>query len=490
MIKIGRNDPCPCGSGKKYKKCCLVSVEDSDFQYRRFRHKHAGLIPKLMKFAFEIIEAEAVEEAWEEFNDHETVGAFDPDGPMNVLFMPWFLFNWIIESKPAGSTKFKETTIAELFLLDQKNSINSEEELILRSSIRCPYTLCEVVEAKPGVGMTLFDLLRRTKYEVVERSASQTLKRGEIIYCATSDVLGLRSNVGTGPYPLWPTAKRDVLDLRKWIMDEIGKDSITTEHLHEFEDDIRALYLRMLRGMLTPPRLANTDNDPLLPQKLYFDLDSADRAFQGLKTLAEGWKEDELLEGATIEDGTIVKAEIPWLGGSEEARKRLGGPVLLGLLKIEQNRLVVEVNSKQRAESIRRLVEDRLGNIATYKTTLIEPLESRVGEMWKEAAAGTTDLSSRRESQGRESTNLISFEDALPEIRAMMEEVSRQHWESWFDLPVPALNDMTPREAAKTEEGRELLESLLLFYQNHEADRADNSLRPDISALRRELGMD
>lgn len=23
MSKIGRNEPCPCGSGKKYKKCCL-----------------------------------------------------------------------------------------------------------------------------------------------------------------------------------------------------------------------------------------------------------------------------------------------------------------------------------------------------------------------------------------------------------------------------------------------------------------------------------
>ena len=22
-IKVGRNDPCPCGSGKKYKNCCL-----------------------------------------------------------------------------------------------------------------------------------------------------------------------------------------------------------------------------------------------------------------------------------------------------------------------------------------------------------------------------------------------------------------------------------------------------------------------------------
>jgi hypothetical protein len=23
MLKIGRNDPCHCGSGKKYKKCCM-----------------------------------------------------------------------------------------------------------------------------------------------------------------------------------------------------------------------------------------------------------------------------------------------------------------------------------------------------------------------------------------------------------------------------------------------------------------------------------
>jgi Tfp pilus assembly protein PilF len=27
MAKIGRNDSCPCNSGKKYKKCCLASDE-------------------------------------------------------------------------------------------------------------------------------------------------------------------------------------------------------------------------------------------------------------------------------------------------------------------------------------------------------------------------------------------------------------------------------------------------------------------------------
>jgi tetratricopeptide (TPR) repeat protein len=27
MSKISRNAPCPCGSGKKYKKCCLLNQE-------------------------------------------------------------------------------------------------------------------------------------------------------------------------------------------------------------------------------------------------------------------------------------------------------------------------------------------------------------------------------------------------------------------------------------------------------------------------------
>ena len=24
--KVGRNEPCPCGSGKKYKQCCLLKA--------------------------------------------------------------------------------------------------------------------------------------------------------------------------------------------------------------------------------------------------------------------------------------------------------------------------------------------------------------------------------------------------------------------------------------------------------------------------------
>jgi tetratricopeptide (TPR) repeat protein len=40
MAKTGRNDPCPCGSGRKYKVCCLTKDEDAE----RERFKRAAAV--------------------------------------------------------------------------------------------------------------------------------------------------------------------------------------------------------------------------------------------------------------------------------------------------------------------------------------------------------------------------------------------------------------------------------------------------------------
>ncbi len=390
--KIGRNDPCPCGSGRKYKKCCQVKVDETDFHYRRWRLVEAGLIPELLAYALETLGPEAIEDAWSEFHDHEPEDDYDPESPINTSFMPWFLFNWIHETILPGSEDFSATTIAASFLTE--HSPSADEEQLIVSAIQTPYTLCEVVEVAPGAGMTLFDLLRRVRYEVIERSASQTLKRGEIIYCATTHLTGITSNIGTSPYALRPTSKRDILELRKWMIDQSGDAEITEDHLAVFEADIRGLYLDAVKAMFRPPQLANTDNDPLLPQKVYFDIESAEAAFHALKDLAEGVPVDELRAEATSADGQVVKAEIPWLGGTEEARMRLGGPVLLGTINIENRKLIVSVNSNRRAETIRRLIEERLGRDAAYKSTLLEPIESEVEKAWAAAASTAAGRSS------------------------------------------------------------------------------------------------
>src|SRR5215218_7407316 len=476
--KVGRNDPCPCGSGRKYKKCCQASFDEKDFHYRRLRRVEADLIPELLAYGLETLGPEAIEDAWREFHDYAAPGAYDPDSPINSVFMPWFLFNWIHETKPPDSPYFSETTIAGSFHSD--HALSEDEEKLIMSAIQTPYSLCEVVELTPGVGMTLFDLLRRVKYDVIERSASQTLKKGEIIYCATTHLDGISSNIGTSPYALRPLAKRDILEFRKWMIDESGAAELTADHLGEFEADIRSFYLDAVVAMFLPPQLMNTDNDPLLPQKVHFDVESADSAFHALKGLAEGISEDELRSDATVADGLIVKAEIPWFGGTDEARKRLGSPVLLGTMNIEDSKLIISVNSTKRAEKIRRLVKKRLGKEAVYKTTLIEPIESEVEKMWAAAAVGPATLPAEERTKGNERTGVISLADLPPEVRLQLEETARQHWITWVDVPVPALNNMTPREASQTEEGGDLLKALLLISDRKIDGPTKNFMGPKV----------
>lgn len=482
MTKIGRNSPCPCGSGRKYKACCLASANASDFQFRLNRRLYSELIPWLIEFATD--SPEFIEAAWIDFNGTEDVEVFDPDSPMSQLFMPWFLFNWGPELEGQSTSEFFPVSIAELFVVAHRNELTSDQKDFLRSSVRCPYALCEAIDVKPGVGMTIFDLLRRVQYEVVERTASHTVKKGEIIYCATSELRGFRSNVGTGPYPLRPTAKLAVLELRKWMINEVGTKRITSKHLLEFEDDIRWLYLDLVAERLAPPVLVNTDGHRMMPQKLYFDIDSAHAAFHALKFLAEGVDEEDLLEDAFVENGVVKRVEFPWFGGTKKARKRLGGPVLLGSLIIDEQKLVIDVNSTERADTIRKIVEQRLAGHASYRRTLIEPLDSQLREMAAAATGGL--LTSRGSSPPSEQSSFSPAEEV--EISEKLEEIARRHWESWFDDPIPALNNMTPLKAAKTKKGHDLLESLLQEYENHASDEED-FLKPDIKTLRRKLGM-
>ncbi|MFZ0565059.1 MAG: SEC-C metal-binding domain-containing protein [Chlamydiales bacterium] len=51
--KVGRNDPCPCGSGKKYKQCCLLKEKEGGAKFapsgkRKFKATHIKTSDKSM----------------------------------------------------------------------------------------------------------------------------------------------------------------------------------------------------------------------------------------------------------------------------------------------------------------------------------------------------------------------------------------------------------------------------------------------------------
>ena len=103
-LNVGRNDPCACGSGKKYKRCCLAAPGDLMEQAARtVRRVQDDVEPRVVRFLHSLCGTDAMERAWEKFAcGHDDL---DPDGPESQLFLPWLLYNWIPETpgRAAGS---------------------------------------------------------------------------------------------------------------------------------------------------------------------------------------------------------------------------------------------------------------------------------------------------------------------------------------------------------------------------------------------------
>ena len=64
MEKIGRNDPCPCGSGKKYKKCCMSKEQQENKISKGAKPK---VIPGL--WTYEMLPKKELYDSIEEFFD-------------------------------------------------------------------------------------------------------------------------------------------------------------------------------------------------------------------------------------------------------------------------------------------------------------------------------------------------------------------------------------------------------------------------------------
>ena len=71
---------------------------------------------------------------------------------------------------------------------------------------------------------------------------------------------------------------------------------------------------------------------------------------------------------------------------------------------------------------------------------------------------------------------------------ALLREFKARHYESWPDGPLPALDELTPREAMQRPEMRSRLDLILRDIEHHEA-RLPEWERYDIAKIRAALGL-
>jgi hypothetical protein len=255
MRKTGRNDPCPCGSGKKYKRCCQTQpvAPPEDFLWRQLRRADDHLTHELLKHAKRLYGYEGFAAAWEAYCGGD-LDDFDVDSPHNQAFFPWYLYNWRTAFEEGENDSTDSPTIAESYLERYAKRVSEMERRLIALIADQPFSFHEVMACEPGTGYRLKDLLLEREVDVIEHSGSQICQRGDILFgrVIQYDHVGLLMGCGSTLIP--PASKASIIQLRRLMRGRTAR--LSTRDVHAWERDIRQLYFDIDARLHTPPACA------------------------------------------------------------------------------------------------------------------------------------------------------------------------------------------------------------------------------------------
>jgi len=481
---LGRNNICPCGSGKKFKKCCLSAgrIIVSDNEWQRIRETEGRLMTEILLPWVRSTAPSLPLYAWDEFWFGEKSWPQDLyEGVAGQLFDAWFLFNW----KPIIPRTMTQTEIEEGFpialqYLQKKGyRISDFEKRFIREICCTHFSFYVVKDVILGKSLTLKDIFLKSEVIVKELQGSSVLKAGDIVFTRVLSMDGQAVCVGMMPILIPSHYHTELLDIREVLIEEQGE--LNSEKLSgELETVTREILFEFLEEILNPvaPQMYNTEGDPIVFCRVSFSLEcSPEEACKALYPISLEKSPDEFLAHAKRlkKTGEITKIELPWIQRGNKRHKYLEN-TLLGNIVIQPKKIAVEVNSENRAKEVKQVIIRTLGNKVNFlhlKKQTAKQTMGRIGDHESVQSASATRM-----------------EDIPSEILEKMKKHFQQHWVNWLDQPIPALNNITPLEASTTEAGRERLEALLLDFECRNNRMNDQQqLQADVAWLRKQLNL-
>jgi len=279
----------------------------------------------------------AFQDAWDEFWFWEERNVPE-NGVETQLIASFFLYNWIpdIESETYKIAP-KDTTIGLDFFEQKGKSLSSLERNFLSENLEEPFSFYEVIRVDQGEGYRLKDIFLGTERDVIEKSGSRTAQIGDILFAKVIQIEHVGMVCGCGWILIPPIHKKAIIDLRKKLKKSPHAEggAITPSTLHDFDIELRELFLHIHDSIMAPPRLHNTDGDPLSLHRITYDIESAEIGFEALASLCLMQTKEELLEDAERDtEGKLQKVEFSWQKQGNKLHKEWDNTVM-GRLEIE-----------------------------------------------------------------------------------------------------------------------------------------------------------
>jgi hypothetical protein len=376
--QVGRNERCPCGSGRKYKACHLGKERHSLIdrgswlyaKHRRYLRDHDRRIVALL--ASEVRAASG--RGFEFMTD-------------------------LLDTPLIADIALCEGGLGESFVAERDALLPDDEALLAARWQLVERSLFEVDETGPNY-LKLRDLRTGERLAVTNTNAESQTRRGDLM-------LGR-------PLPVGDTWRAysgfvKVSGLRDEVLDAL-------DHPDPFE------IAELIGRCLAPPRIQNTDGEPLQFHELVWELidpDAAQNALGAHPALTEDDGRYVLIRDSTNQQRTVVLT------------LTITGELLHG-----------EVNSDRRADEIIALVGSSIPTAELVDHDIRDVDEA---------------LEAHRATGVSPAPNLLDD----PDMADVREQISAELERRWLDDHIPALGGLTPREAALDPIGRHELERLL-----------------------------
>lgn len=342
--------------------------------------------------------------------------------------------------------------LVDIFLRERGAELAAEQREVLEAYRRAAFSMYEVQDVRIDEGVELLDLLSGERLFVSEKLGTRQLVRYDLML-AWIYWLGGRCLLG-GALSHVPRRFRDpVLEALREASKGKGAGprrlaalALAGHRRLRHELDIEPL-----------PEIRNTDGEDLVVSKALYECSDP----SGVR--------DVLSSRPDFEDHG--EGSFGWI--DPDGNERMPGPLSLGSVVVEDNRLTLETNSRGRHERGMALLADALGPRIDH----VESTHRSLEELYMEA-----------EERGDPEP---PPEDEIP--LGIRQEITQKFMQKyirrWLDMSNPALDGNSPREAVRTKRGREKVLTLLHDFENTDARRPDGRL-VDYSLAYLELGLE
>lgn len=431
--QVGRNEPCPCGSGKKFKKCHLERWTEAPAPPRvePAHERERRLASDILEFGRRRFGAHRVGELLAQpFGDRTLPPQLAP-----VL--------------AAYETPIDGRPLAAHFLAERGEGMPALDRRWVEAQLATPLCLWEVLRVEKERGLELVDLLAGRRVFVEEVRGSRALSPRMALLGRVMEFDGVARLYGIHDQPLVAKEVRPVfLSLREPAGRWHDERSRTPHLLSSWDAAVSEMALKAA----SPMKLTNTDGETVVFVEERFKLRRG--AKDAVVSRLMG------IEGTLLEEDTAKECAVTFTKPGN-AVHRSWKQTCIGSARVTRSKLTLSANSRERADRLRDLVARELAALVTHAGREEKPPPERRG-----------------------GENLAIDAQPLagpPDPEALV----RQHLRGWLDEPLPALNGLSPRKAAGSPAERESLHWLLKELEGVDPERA-----ADGAHLRRLVGLD